>query len=308
MADILSQEEIDALLEVVDDEDYYDAESLSSQKHIYLYDFKRPNRLSKEQVKTIRNIHLKFASKLECDLDKEFKTPVKVNLHSIEETTYGEFLMYIPSPSTFSVFTIGIEDGVLDIHPDITHIISSKYLEESDNTSEINPATHSAVKKFLKGVIYKSLRKVFKAENISIKPKLASTFNSLYDANQPIEQNEFVVMCTLSIEVGTTCNTMVICYPAYYMESKLSKVSLDPNQYLSTDYINSITKTVDVILGETTLPMSEVNKISKGYVLDLGNKVVNSEHKLIIDDTQIGTANIEVLDKHLGVKVKTVGV
>ena len=54
MADILSQEEIDALLEVVDDDT--DMESLSTskeildQKHITLYDFKRPNRVSKEQI------------------------------------------------------------------------------------------------------------------------------------------------------------------------------------------------------------------------------------------------------------------
>ena len=62
MADILSQEEIDALLEVVDgdgDTDDIQAHSNESgeQKQIIIYDFKRPNRVSKEQLRAI-NLHV----------------------------------------------------------------------------------------------------------------------------------------------------------------------------------------------------------------------------------------------------------
>ena len=58
MADILSQEEIDALLDVVDDEGDValdtDEDNLFPQRQITLYDFKRPNRVSKEQLRAFR--------------------------------------------------------------------------------------------------------------------------------------------------------------------------------------------------------------------------------------------------------------
>ncbi|MDD3506211.1 MAG: flagellar motor switch protein FliM, partial [Sulfurimonas sp.] len=68
MADILSQEEIDALLDVVDDEGDEILEgtedSLVSQRQVTLYDFKRPNRVSKEQLRAFRGIHDKMARSL----------------------------------------------------------------------------------------------------------------------------------------------------------------------------------------------------------------------------------------------------
>ena len=69
MADILSQEEIDALLEVVD-EDGDGADIVTSgssheeQRQIIIYDFKRPNRVSKEQLRAIKGIHDKLARNL----------------------------------------------------------------------------------------------------------------------------------------------------------------------------------------------------------------------------------------------------
>lgn len=65
MADILSQEEIDALLEVVDDdadetEETIEKPTISHQRQITLYDFKRPNRVSKEQLRAFREFTTKW--------------------------------------------------------------------------------------------------------------------------------------------------------------------------------------------------------------------------------------------------------
>ena len=73
MADILSQEEIDALLEVVEEEDIAPdeldkASDILDNRQITLYDFKRPNRVSKEQLRSIRAIHDKMARSLASDI------------------------------------------------------------------------------------------------------------------------------------------------------------------------------------------------------------------------------------------------
>ena len=72
MADILSQEEIDALLQAVDDDEAQNSDTIVSKKssklpddkQIIIYDFKRPNRVSKEQLRAIKGIHDKLARNL----------------------------------------------------------------------------------------------------------------------------------------------------------------------------------------------------------------------------------------------------
>ena len=113
MADILSQEEIDALLEVVEEEG--DAplseKEGSDSRQIILYDFKRPNRVSKEQVRAVKGIHDKMARNLASQVSAIMRSIVEIQLHSVDQMTYGEFLMSLPSPTSFNVFSIKPLDG-----------------------------------------------------------------------------------------------------------------------------------------------------------------------------------------------------
>lgn len=123
MADILSQEEIDALLEVVEE----DGDSLISEgdtgetKQVILYDFKRPNRVSKEQLRAVKGIHDKMARNLASQISSIMRSIVEIQLHSVDQMTYGEFLMSLPSPTSFNVFSIKPLDGncIIEINPSI---------------------------------------------------------------------------------------------------------------------------------------------------------------------------------------------
>lgn len=107
MADILSQEEIDALLEVVDE----NVDIQNVQKRYYpatqrnLYDFKRPNRVSKGNCALLGVSMIKW---LGIFLVKFFimRSIVEIQLHSVDQMTYGEFLMSLPSPTSFNVFSM----------------------------------------------------------------------------------------------------------------------------------------------------------------------------------------------------------
>ncbi len=94
MADILSQEEIDALLEVVDDdadetEETIEKPTISHQRQITLYDFKRPNRVSKEQLRAFRGIHDKMARALSSQISAIMRFIVEIQLHKSFDLHYG---------------------------------------------------------------------------------------------------------------------------------------------------------------------------------------------------------------------------
>ena len=84
MADILSQEEIDALLAVVDEEgeEHSDSPFVPRTKHhdVALYDFKRPNRVSKEQLRAFRGIHDKLARSLSSQISAAMRSRVEISL------------------------------------------------------------------------------------------------------------------------------------------------------------------------------------------------------------------------------------
>ncbi len=94
MADILSQEEIDSLLNAlqtgaVDAEEMKEKES---DKKISLYNFKRPNKFSKDQLKTLQFIHENFARLVSTMLSGKLRTRVNIKVAFVEQLTYDEFI------------------------------------------------------------------------------------------------------------------------------------------------------------------------------------------------------------------------
>ncbi len=144
MADILSQEEIDAVLQVVDEDG--DAAVVDTtphpedQKRVVIYDFKRPNRVSKEQLRAIKGIHDELARNLASQISSIMRSIVEIRLHSVDQMTYGEFLMSLPSPTSFNVFSIKPHDGncVLEINPSIAFPMIDRLLGGNGDGFESN--------------------------------------------------------------------------------------------------------------------------------------------------------------------------
>ena len=102
MAKILSQDEIDALLTTVSsgdsamEDDSFEDDKLRS---IIAYDFKHPNRVSKDQIRTLENMHDNFAGHYASTLSAIMRTIVDVDLVSVDQITYSEFIMSLVTPS-----------------------------------------------------------------------------------------------------------------------------------------------------------------------------------------------------------------
>ena len=105
LSDILSQNEIDALLNALSTGEVK-AEEIKSQesdKKIKLYDFKRPNKFSKEQLHTLSMIHENFASIIDNIPFAQLRTLVQINVFAVEQMTYNEFIFSVSNPSLMAV-------------------------------------------------------------------------------------------------------------------------------------------------------------------------------------------------------------
>ena len=103
MAKILSQDEIDALLSTVSAGDKVsgvdDGNPQDSDRSVVVYDFKHPNRVSKDQLRTLENMHDNFAGHMGSVMSNLLRAMLDVDLVSVDQITYSEFIMSLMSPS-----------------------------------------------------------------------------------------------------------------------------------------------------------------------------------------------------------------
>jgi flagellar motor switch protein FliM len=303
MADILSQDEIDALLDVVDD----DAEEVVSTKgdndderQIMLYDFKRPNRVSKEQLRAIRGIHDKVARNIASEMSTMLRSIIEIQLQSVDQMTYGEFLMSLPSPTSFNVFSMKPLDGsaILEINPSILFPMVDRLLggkgESYNIERELSDIELTLLDNVLK-VIMQKLRDSWEPI-IKIAPMIESKESSP-NVIQIVAQNEIVIMIVLEITIGESSGMINIAYPVIHLESILSRLANkdlmlgERNIKKSRNIeLKELIKRADIqfesILGDTNLSFKKILELSVGDIIRLKQPASNSAN-LTIDNKKV---------------------
>ena len=86
-----------------------------------LYDFRRPDRIPKEQLRAIHLMHDFLARNLASSLGAYLRAYVTASLVSVEQLSFGEFLQYLPTPTCISSISMNPLDGnsVLEINPSL---------------------------------------------------------------------------------------------------------------------------------------------------------------------------------------------
>ena len=109
MADeVLSQSEIDKLLSALSD-GTVSAEEVKAdeeQKKVKTYDFKRPDKFSKDQIRTLQMLHDNFGRLLNTYLSTSLRSMVDVEVASVEQLTYQEFVQSLANPSVIGVLAV----------------------------------------------------------------------------------------------------------------------------------------------------------------------------------------------------------
>lgn len=289
MADILSQEEIDALLDVVEDEgdDILEGsdDNLLPQRQVTLYDFKRPNRVSKEQLRAFRGVHDKMARSLASQISSIMRSIVEIQLHSVDQMTYGEFLMSLPNPTSFNVFSMKPLEGsgVIEINPSIAFPMLDRLLggkgEPFDASREFSDIELSLFETILR-VMMSTLKEAW-GPVMEIYPSIESKESSP-NVVQIVAQNEIVVMVVMEIIIGHSSGMMNLCYPVISLEPVLPKLAsrdLMLNETSSKKSRNTELQvllggaqvTVEANLGESELTLKDILDLKEGDVVRLSN-------------------------------------
>ena len=114
---VLSQDEIDDVFRHLRDT----PEDDDPAKRALPYDFRRPDRIAKDQLRAIHLLHENFARSLASSLSAYLRAYVAVNLVSVEQLSFMEFSQCLPSPSCLVSLDMNPFEGaaVLEINPSL---------------------------------------------------------------------------------------------------------------------------------------------------------------------------------------------
>ncbi len=320
MADILSQDEIDALMDVVDEVENVEeatAKALKDDRQISLYDFKRPNRVSKEQLRAIRGIHDKVARNLASEMSTTLRSIIEISLQSVDQMTYGEFLMSLPNPTSFNIFSMKPLDGsaILEINPSILFPMVDRLLGGKGESYNIERELTDIELNLLDNILRIVMSKLREAWEpiIKIAPVVESKESSP-NVVQIVAQNEIVIMIVLEITVGETNGMINLAYPVIHLESILSKLASkdimhgerNTKKSRNTELkalINRADILLEAILGTTNLSLKKILELKKGDVIKLREHQSNSA-KIFIDNKEVYSAMMGIQNSQKSVKIE----
>ena len=208
MNEVLSQDEIDQLLNAISsgDTDTDEFKPVNSTRKIKIYDFKRPSKFSKEQLRTVSNMHETFARLTTTSLSAQLRSLVHVHVASVDELTYEEFIRSIPTPTTLAIINMDPLKGsaVLEIDPAITFcMIDRLFGGRGATSSNKNRDLTDIEQEVMEGVIVRILANMREAwtQVIDLRPRFAQIETNPQFA-QIVPPTEMVVLVTLDTKVG----------------------------------------------------------------------------------------------------------
>ena len=231
MAKILSQDEIDALLTTVStgggeaEEESFDDDKLRS---IIAYDFKHPNRVSKDQIRTLESMHDNFAGHYASTLSAIMRTIVDIDLVSVDQITYSEFIMSLVTPSCTYTFSADPLEAVslVDFNPTLTFSFidrmfggNGKILENERELTGIERSVMTRLAVKLYHDIERSWENIVKLE---IEQKSVETNPQFI---QIVPPGETVVVVSFQIKLFKSTGLLTICYPYVALEPIITKLS-----------------------------------------------------------------------------------
>lgn len=291
--DILTQEEIDKLLAAAN-EGETSLEELKREetaKKIKVYDFKRPDKFSKDQIRTLYMLHESFARLLNTYMSSHLRTLVNVDVASVEQLTYQEFVQSLANPSVITI--LGVQPLKGNIIFEISSEIAFAYLDRvfgGDGSTSIKTRVLTEIEDAVMRRFVNSAMERFKESwsNVTpMNPVLEAT-ESNPQFTQIVPPNDMVVIVTLQTKLGEVEGMMNICIPYLVLEPIMSK--------LTTTFWVAASVAKDDKGGQAEVIRKKLNKTKVPFVVEVGRVQITIREFLTLGFGDVLQLNTKVKD------------
>ncbi len=287
----LSQQEIDAV--------FQNKQSRKREVEAVSFDFRRPDRIPKSQVRAIHLLHDTFVRNLVSSLSAYLRSYLTVNLVSVEQLSYAEFLEGLPSPTCLVTLGLLPYDGnaVLELNPSLVFPILEMLLGGTGKSSPpIQRDITEIEQKLLDGLLriilhdlqeaWKGVTEIdFTIESMETEPQLLRV----------LAPNEAVVSIGIEVHIADTVGMMNIAMPSIVVKMmrhkfdqqwsmRKSKAS-EAEQSRFLRLLQEASLTIEARLTGVDISVRNLLELKEGYLLTF-DRSIGSPIELLVNGRQ----------------------
>lgn len=271
----------------------------SGGARITAYDFKRPERVGKEQMRAMHSVHEAIARNFGASISGMLRTMVEVKLLSVDQLTYSEFVFSLDNPSCFNVIKPEPLDGhwILDIAPSLSYAVIDRMLGGDPHPGETirRPLTEIETRLMSRVVNAFVLQLETAWENIVELDLSIDSVESNPQLVQIVPPNEVVILVGFEVLLGKNRGMMNLCIPFNTVEkynSQLSRngwvgygkvVPTDESRQTITRRVDAAPVNVVVTIARSTIRTRELMDLSVGDIITT-EKEINEPLELSIQE------------------------
>lgn len=288
MGDVLSQNEIDALLNALSSGEL-DVDEIkdSGEKQVKDYDFARPSKFSKEHLRTLEIIFEHYGRLLSTNLPVYLRKNVQIEVMNSEAVTYHEFSNALSNPVLLGIVNFAPLQGsiIIEMATNLGYAIVDRMLGGKGEALE-KPREYSEIELLILERIFvvcvNLLREPWQ-NVVEIHPRLERIeTNSQYA--QIISPSEMIAIITINVKIGDVEGLMNICLPYITVEDVIDKLNTkywyaNMQQYDETDYADAIEVLIrkaqiplKAVLGTSSISVSDFSMLQVGDIIRLDRK------------------------------------
>ncbi|MDI6601745.1 MAG: flagellar motor switch protein FliM [Thermoanaerobacteraceae bacterium] len=292
MSDVMSQQEIDALLNALNrgELDANQMEKDEKKIEVKTYDFRRPNKFSKEHLRTLQMIFDEFSRSVATFLSGYLRTMVQIEVISSEQLTYYEFNNSITNSMILGIVDFSPLNGsiIIGFYGNTAYSLIDRILGGSGQ-GDYSSRNFTEIELILMEQIIKEMVNYLKepwSNFLDLKPTLQKIETNAQFAQIAVS-NETVALLTMNIKIGKNEGYMIVCIPHIVIEPIISKLSTrfwysTPNTQINRQDVKNIEKrlkstyvTLIGVLGKAELRVSDIIDLVPGDVIQLKSSVAN---------------------------------
>jgi len=288
MGDVLSQNEIDALLNALSSGELdVDEIKENGEKQVKDYDFARPSKFSKEHLRTLEIIFEHYGRLLSTNLPVYLRKNVQIEVMNSEAVTYQEFSNALSNPVLLGIVNFAPLQGsiILEMATNLGYAIVDRMLggkgealEKVREYSEIELLILERIFVVCVNLLHEPWQNV-----VEITPRLERIeTNSQYA--QIISPSEMIAIITINVKIGDVEGLMNVCLPYITVEDVIDKLNTkywyaNMQQYDETDYAEAIEVLIrkaqipiKAVLGTSTVSVADFSMLQVGDIIRLDRK------------------------------------
>ena len=261
------------------------------KKGYKLYNFRRPDKFSKEHLRGLQDIHREFARQLEMNLTAYLSLPIEIDVVSVDQLTYDEFTHSMPESIAIGLLELTPlpNQVLLGINFEILTSIVDRMLGGvgicEDMSHEMTDIEESLAKQFIKRTVT-TLESSW-AHVVPVKGTVDALATN-YQNVQVASPGEIVALITFEIQIASKYfGLMSLCYPYPVLENILGHLSIQrifhtkgivattEERQKMIEKLNTSNIDISVLFGTTNITTQDFLDLKVGDVIRLDNKVTD---------------------------------